>query len=378
MKHVLKKLNFPLKISTLACATTLFSLTGCGGGGEDSAAPIVTPPVIRLQQFISFSMNNVVGLNINNTMQLSSKSTSGLPVSFASETPNICTITGIFVNAVAAGSCRISATQSGNSMYAPAISISRSFAVFNPTLLLPGAEPYPLVAEPNSAWLDANTFGGVYTSGANDGGMTLISPSKKITHSSGGDNANIRLAFGHLTGNNVSWSFDSTSFSTSNQNIPQPETSSGIFTSAGSYFVPSSKSLNPVVGNTFNYDVSNMLAVPQSGLIGSWKYTTKNGDVIDMNVDSKGVLSGSMSGCTVSGTILSSSPGLSKNIFDVSLSFSGSTCTYYKTSKPYSGLATLMLYRAGSVGSNGANRYLTLMFATSNVDDFGVVQGKKQ
>ena len=51
----------------------------------------------------------------------------GLPVSFASTTTSVCTVSGNTVTIVAPGTCTIQATQSGNATYGPAVPVNQSF-----------------------------------------------------------------------------------------------------------------------------------------------------------------------------------------------------------------------------------------------------------
>ncbi len=54
---------------------------------------------------------------------------SGLPVSFASNTPAICTMSGSTVTMLALGACSLTATQPGNSSYTAAIPVTQTFNV---------------------------------------------------------------------------------------------------------------------------------------------------------------------------------------------------------------------------------------------------------
>src|SRR5207344_3134232 len=51
---------------------------------------------------------------------LSASSSSGLPVSFTSDTPPVCTVTGSTVMTMAAGACTVTAAQTGSTDYAAA------------------------------------------------------------------------------------------------------------------------------------------------------------------------------------------------------------------------------------------------------------------
>jgi hypothetical protein len=60
---------------------------------------------------------------------LSASASSGLPVSFTSNTPGVCTISGNSVTLIAVGTCSITATQDGNASVNPATPVTQSFAV---------------------------------------------------------------------------------------------------------------------------------------------------------------------------------------------------------------------------------------------------------
>src|SRR6266536_3915012 len=60
---------------------------------------------------------------------LSASATSGLPVTFTSDTPPVCTVSGSAVTTAAAGTCTITASQGGSARYAPATGVTQSFQV---------------------------------------------------------------------------------------------------------------------------------------------------------------------------------------------------------------------------------------------------------
>lgn len=60
---------------------------------------------------------------------LTATSSSGLAVSYTSNTGSICTIVGTTVNKIAAGTCTIVASQAGNANYLAATSVTQSFAI---------------------------------------------------------------------------------------------------------------------------------------------------------------------------------------------------------------------------------------------------------
>jgi len=62
-------------------------------------------------------------------VSLLATSSSGLPVSFSSSTPAVCTVSGSSLSLLAGGSCTVLASQPGNVAFAAAPSISRGFTV---------------------------------------------------------------------------------------------------------------------------------------------------------------------------------------------------------------------------------------------------------
>jgi len=62
-------------------------------------------------------------------VRLSASASSGLPVSFRSDTPDVCSVSGRVVTTVKRGRCTITAIQAGNAHYAAAPDQTRSFRV---------------------------------------------------------------------------------------------------------------------------------------------------------------------------------------------------------------------------------------------------------
>jgi sugar lactone lactonase YvrE len=101
------------------------------GSSVYSAAPPVTQsfPVTVLAQTISFSPipNQVLSTSVGVT--LIATASSGLPVSFTSTTPTICTVLSSVVSLLAPGTCTIQVAQTGNAVYATAPTVTQSFTI---------------------------------------------------------------------------------------------------------------------------------------------------------------------------------------------------------------------------------------------------------
>jgi hypothetical protein len=127
--------------------------------------------------------------NLTNT----TANTSGLAVTFTSNSTSICTVSGSAVTAVSEGTCSITASQAGDSTYAPATSVTRTFAITGTarTLTIDGGSynsgGYALNASPPTITSTAslgNTTGtksysssttGVCTVNASTGVVTFVS-----------------------------------------------------------------------------------------------------------------------------------------------------------------------------------------------------------
>jgi hypothetical protein len=112
-------------VSTGVCSITADQ----SGNAAFSPAPSVTRTfqVTLASQSITFAA--IPAHTVGDSFALAATATSGLAVSFASQTPGVCTVAGATATMVAAGSCTIQATQAGNSVYAPAPPVAQSFPV---------------------------------------------------------------------------------------------------------------------------------------------------------------------------------------------------------------------------------------------------------
>ena len=69
-------------------------------------------------------------------LPLTATASSGLPVSYSSSNPDIATVSGDTLLLLAAGRCTVTATQSGDSIWLPAPSISRTLTVCGDTVMM--------------------------------------------------------------------------------------------------------------------------------------------------------------------------------------------------------------------------------------------------
>src|SRR5262249_20204695 len=126
--------------------------------------------VIQITQSITF--NAIATQVLGSPLTLSASASSGLPVSFASMTTAVCTVSGGTATLVAAGTCTIQATQTGNATYAAATPVSQSFSVtdFNLTVT-PSSQTIPAghAATYSVALASVNGFSGKVALSCNGG-----------------------------------------------------------------------------------------------------------------------------------------------------------------------------------------------------------------
>jgi len=118
-------------IPTIYCGLTLdlLGMPRPGGSGCDAGA-IETDARIGLdqEQNINFAAppNKILG---DIPFSISATASSGLPVTFASTTPTICTVNGNTVTVQLVGICTLVASQAGDDTYRAALDVSQSFTI---------------------------------------------------------------------------------------------------------------------------------------------------------------------------------------------------------------------------------------------------------
>ena len=104
------------------------------GDATYNAAPQVTKTFTvkaKTNQSISAISFSPAALTVSGVTTASATATSGLPVSFRSTTPNICSVNGAVVTGIAAGSCTVAANQAGDATYNAAPQVTKNITVSN-------------------------------------------------------------------------------------------------------------------------------------------------------------------------------------------------------------------------------------------------------
>lgn len=105
------------------------SASQAGNGVYAAATPVsVSFTVAPAAQTISFTSPGNQTLGVAPSALVASAS-SGLPVTFASTTASICTVSGSTLTLVAVGTCTVTASQAGNASFLAATPVSNSFTV---------------------------------------------------------------------------------------------------------------------------------------------------------------------------------------------------------------------------------------------------------
>jgi hypothetical protein len=152
----------------VAAGTCTIQATQAGDATYATATPVsqsfqVTQPS-QTSQTITFAALSNMALG-SAPVTLTATASSGLPVSFASLTTSVCTVSGSTSTLVALGTCTIQSTQPGNVTYATAAPVSQSFQVEAATFIMTPNSTSATVTRGQSAVLTVTvTPQGSYTS----------------------------------------------------------------------------------------------------------------------------------------------------------------------------------------------------------------------
>lgn len=118
-----------LRITTRLRRSLGVALAGCiAATGLTLALPVAAHAGELPSQTITFPGVNDTPLSAG-TVTLSATASSGLPITYSSQTTDVCTVAGSQVTLLAQGPCKIFATQNGNEDYALAPPVSQEFWV---------------------------------------------------------------------------------------------------------------------------------------------------------------------------------------------------------------------------------------------------------
>ena len=162
---------------TMASAGTCTLQASQAGNAVYAAAPTITQSftVNLYSQTITFPAMATQIINTSTPLAPQASTDSGLPVSYTSATPSICTAVGSTVMLLTVGTCTIQANQAGNNLYAPALAVTQSFLVESISLATNvnfGAVNIGSASSPNAVSLTFSTAGTLGSISALTGGVS--------------------------------------------------------------------------------------------------------------------------------------------------------------------------------------------------------------
>lgn len=108
-----------------ATAGTTYRIAVDGSSGASGAVKLAW----TLLQAQTIDFPPIADMPVNSSFSLVATASSGLAVTFSSQTQTVCTVAGSEASLIASGVCTIAADQSGNASYAPAPTVTQSFDV---------------------------------------------------------------------------------------------------------------------------------------------------------------------------------------------------------------------------------------------------------
>ncbi|ASV98368.1 hypothetical protein [Paraburkholderia aromaticivorans] len=228
-------------------------------------------------------------------------------------------------------------------------------------------EQLPSLASPQSGSAAAvgNGVEGIWVSQFGvDKTTALVDPQGNISYLNTVAGFGISQFFGVIAATSPNWTLSSGSAFISNFYYPATN-GSGSFvnnqTFTGSY-VENGNTVNL----SWNYDAANALAVTQSSVAGTWAQTGSS-----LTIASDGTLSGTLSNCPVSGTLLLATPSSAKNLYTLNVTGTTASCTL-KSGATYTGNAAITF-----LPITGSNLYVrTIFFMIKTVTNTTVAYGQ--
>ncbi|MCB0917919.1 MAG: hypothetical protein KDC39_05055 [Actinobacteria bacterium] len=116
------------QVTLLMAGTCTITASQPGNSVYNAAAAVMQSFEVKQDQTITFPQSADASLT-DSPVTVSATASSGLPVTYTSATPSICTVSGAQATLLSTATCTITASQAGNSDYYAAADVSRSFAV---------------------------------------------------------------------------------------------------------------------------------------------------------------------------------------------------------------------------------------------------------
>ena len=117
-------------VSFVSAGTCSITASQAGDGTYNAAPDVIQAFTIgQASQTISATNPGPQPNNPGGTILLAASTTSGLPLTYDTTTPGVCTVSGTTVTIVGPGTCNITVSQAGNANFSPAPNVVISFAI---------------------------------------------------------------------------------------------------------------------------------------------------------------------------------------------------------------------------------------------------------
>lgn len=151
-------------VTILSAGTCALTANQAGNGNYKAAAQAALDVSIGTgRQNITFGTQPPQSFSPNGTFALNplASASSGLPVTYSTNTETVCTVSGATVTVLAAGTCTIAADQAGDANYAAAAPVTQSIVIGKATQSISGfaANPSTPVYVPNGTFTVAASGG---------------------------------------------------------------------------------------------------------------------------------------------------------------------------------------------------------------------------
>ncbi len=155
-------------LTILAAGTCSITVSQVGNASYQAATPVTqTFTIAAGSQTVTFGALNAVTYGVS-PFTLSATASSGLAVTYASNSTLVCTVAGSTVTVVGGGTCSITANQAGNANYAAATSVTQTFTVNPASQTITFAQPASAQISTSAVTISATASSGLAVSFASN------------------------------------------------------------------------------------------------------------------------------------------------------------------------------------------------------------------
>ena len=148
-------------VHPVSAGTCRISASQSGNGAYDAAGPVsYSFTISKSSQSVSFTQPSAMTMT-SADQTLTSSASSGLAVTLTSTTTSICTIVSGKAHPVSIGTCSITASQSGNSSYSVADSVTRTFTISKSSQSITFINPGPKLRRNGSITVNPTSNSGL-------------------------------------------------------------------------------------------------------------------------------------------------------------------------------------------------------------------------